>query len=232
MAGLVTGILADPVVALAIGLVAGAMLATFVHLAVKSGAKRSDPLAGLFDRETFEHQVENAAKRASRPDRTEAVLRGRIDHLPQVGRVWGPESRAEAIEHVAQVIRAGVRKGDTVATVHDSFDAPDSDGSFIIHARGANEQEASGIAQRLLKSLARNPVPSMGETMRVSASFGVAGRRNAEGFAAMRARADAALCAAQEAGEDQVIAASEWEEIKLLPPPSSPTTEESATKAA
>lgn len=231
MEGLVSGILADPAVALGIGTLAGAVLTTAAHLALKHSPSRNDPLAGLFERETFEDQVRNAAKRAPGTDHTGSVLRGRIDHLSQVGQVWGQQSRAEAIEQVAQVMRAGVRKGDAVSPVYDSFDAPDPDGSFIIHTRGANEQEASGIAQRLLKTLARTPVPSMGDTMRVTASFGVAGRRSGESDAALRARADAALGVAQEAGEDQVVTASEWEEIKLLPPPSSPA-DESATKAA
>ena len=148
--------------------------------------------------------------------RKTAVLSGKVDHVDHVGHVWGQETRADAIEQVAQVMRAGVRKTD--------FFAPSQDEGFTIVAEGASEIEASEIAKRLMEKLAKMPVPGVDEDLRLTASFGVAERREGEGDSELRARADAALDTARDTragqGEDCIVAASEWEEVHFLPAPS------------
>ena len=49
-----------------------------------------------------------------------------------------------------------------------------------IFADGANEKEANAIAQRLIRALGTTPIPAMGEGMRLTASFGVAQRREGD----------------------------------------------------
>ena len=60
----------------------------------------------------------------------------------------------------------------------------------------------------------------MGEGMRLTASFGVAQRREGETNTSLYARAHAVLNTAQNGGEDTVLSASDWEEMQLLPAPS------------
>ena len=137
---------------------------------------------------------------------------------------------------MAQVIRAGVRKGDDVTRC----DKSPEDGGFVIQAPGATEVEASAIAKRLLKTIGSTEIDAMSGDMRLSASFGVAARRIGETEDAWRARAGEALNAAIDSGEEHVVTASEWEEVMLLPAPT-PSPEsvadtdqsnESASKAA
>ncbi len=207
--------IADPV----IGLVASAALISIIIAAAlcvhaKRHESSPDPLSTLFDKTKFDDEIENAAAQASRVHHRGAVLRGKLDHLPQVKQVWGHDTRDAAIAQVAQVMRAGVRKSDLF-----SEECAEDDGSFAIVTPGATEEEAESIAQRLLTRLGHAKIDGMGDGMRLTASFGVAGRRLGESDVAMRARAEAALRAAQKMGEEKVVAASDWEEVKMLPSP-------------
>lgn len=195
-----------------------ALISVVVMLCFRAVARRaeaSDPLTGLFERPTFEasaseviqHQPRKPVKSLAKT----AVLSGRIDHSAQIRQVWGRDTRAEAIEQVAQVMRAGVRGTDTVTRA-------DGEGIMIV-AKGASEHEAGAIAQRLMRTLAQTPVPGLDESLRLTASFGVAERLSGESDDDLRARAQAALNAAQEHGEDRIVVASDWEEVKFLPAP-------------
>ena len=208
--------IADP----AFGLIAAICLAAVLTAtAIRSNAKARkapNPLSGLFTPDRFEAEIEATERRVSPFSPRGAVLQGKIDHIAQVRALWGPEVRQDVISQVAQVMRAGVRKGDCVTAT----EGPEGDASFVILAPGASEDEASGIAKRLLRDIGQAKVSGMGKGMRLTASFGVASRRLGENEREWHARARAALDAAQTYGEDQILTASDWEEVVLLPAPS------------
>lgn len=222
----------DPMFGLIAVIAAAATMTLFALLSNARTQKVADPLTGLFDPSTFEAEFAATQQRKLRiqrsGDQSSSVLRGRIDHLAQVRTLWSPETRAEAVAHVAQVMRAGVRNSDAVTEI----EGPEGGGSFAIQTPGANEAEAGTIAKRLLETLARTRVNGIGDAMRLSASFGVAERREGESDADMRMRADDALKAAQVSGEEQVITATEWEEVMLLPAPAPSGTVEHSSEAA
>lgn len=179
--------------ALAAGIVAGALL-VIVALRVRERFRPSgDPLGALFhDPALVERRIATVARApapaAPKPD--SKVLRARIDHLDEVSDVWTRGTRAEAIEQVAQVMRAGVRKCDRIElAASENPAAPPEDGTFTIHAAGASDADAGVIARRLLSKLADMPVPGLGSPTgaRISARI--------------------------------EVAPDEWEEVKLLPAP-------------
>ena len=217
--GLAGTIALDPVYApIAIIAAASLLIVALTRSAVRSH-QSADPLAGLFEPEILEIEIEATERRKATKSARSAVLRGRIDHLDQVASLWGPEARADAIKQVAQVMRAGVRRGDTVST----GEGTENDGEFAIVAEGADEQEASAIAKRLLQDIGSARVAGMSKNMRLSASIGVAARRYSESERAWNARAREALNCAQSSGEDQVVTAGDWEEIMLLEGPATDT---------
>lgn len=167
MEGLGGFTLADPLLALAFGLVAGVVLVIgWQRLARRQRAER-DPVAGFLGSDAFEQTLDRAATQSAIAERTGAVVRGRVHHLSQVNAVWGHSTRAEALAQVAQVMRAGVRKGDDVVV-----DA-EADGAFAIHSQGADADGASAIARRLLDTLAQTPIPAMGKGARGKAAIEV-----------------------------------------------------------
>ena len=217
------------------GLAAVLVAASAVVLALwmrstKARRKVSNPLAGFLQHGNIEARAlvkdelraprPERRKPASKAHRTTAMLRSRIDHLSQVRHIWGPETRAEAIEQVAQVMRGGVREGDIVRQVEED--------GFVILAPGASERDASNIAKRLRAVLARKYIAGMGTGLHLTASFGVAEVRGDESEEDARVRADEALEAAQGSGEEQVLAASDWEEVILLPAPDGESDDKAA----
>ena len=198
--------------------------AKLLHTAAKMGIydrrrRQANPLPGLIQSGAFDKLAENAAERAAMKSRLGSLIYGRIDHLNQVGQIWGESAREEAVKEVARIMRAGTRTTDIIETDPPAGIEASSDGSFVIHVDGANEKEANAIAQRLIRALGTTPIPAMGEGMRLTASFGVAQRREGETNTSLYARAHAVLNTAQNGGEDTVLSASDWEEMQLLPAP-------------
>ncbi len=222
----------DPMFGLVAAVVVAVALTLFALRYSAAKRKAVDPLSGLFDPAKFEAEVKAIERRKpiyqKSVQQSAAILRGRIDHMEQVRALWGPEARAEAVAQVAQVVRAGVRKNDVVTDT----ECPEGDGSFVILTTGASEAEAGTIANRLLETLAQTRFDGIGDSIRLSASFGIAERRNGETEAEMRERADTALKAAQNSDDEQVIQASEWEEVRLLPAPAPSKPEEESSKVA
>ncbi len=148
----------------------------------------------------------DAARAAS-----QAVLRGRIEPLgAQPGSLDG-DSLQQMHDHVAAVMRAGLRRGDRVALA-------EGDG-FTIVLPGSDERSAVRIADRLRRKLARMPWPNLPAGAGFGARFGVAAGRNGQPIDNIAARARRALDAAWDHGNDHVVPASAIEEILLLPPP-------------
>lgn len=171
----------------------------------------SDPLSGLFTPETFETAVDSANRRTSDAAPARAVLHARLDQIAMLRSRSNTKAREAVLNHVAAVMKAGIRRDDRLARV-------EGDG-FTIVMSGADEKAAKSAADRLRRALAQIRLPQFGSDNVFTASFGVAaGSADEVGDKLMR-RALAALNAAQKAGSDHVVAASDIEEVIYLPAP-------------
>ena len=170
-----------------------------------------NPLAGLFAPGVLESAAEEANRRLAGRMASQAVLRGRIDQIAMLRTGWDSAARDQVLGHIASVMKAGIRR-------EDRFELIEGEG-FTIVMPGADEQAAMGVAERLRRALAHMTLPQSGMHYHFTASFGVAAGRSGDCGETLVARARAALEAAQKAGSDHVVAASEIEEIKFLPAP-------------
>ncbi|MCZ8137622.1 MAG: diguanylate cyclase [Porphyrobacter sp.] len=177
----------------------------------RSQQAAANPLSGLFTPATLETAVEGANRRFTSRVAGQAVLRGRIDQIASLRTGWDDQTREQVLGQIAAVMQAGVRRDD-------SFSRIEGDG-FTIVMPGADERAAVGVADRLRHALAQIRLPQFGGENPVTASFGVAAGRADETRDNLVARARAALEAAQKAGSDHVVAASEIEEVIFLPAP-------------
>lgn len=157
----------------------------------------------------------NAVRAASR-----AVLHGRIDQLSAAHQVWNPDTREQVCAHVAAVLRAGVRRDDSV-TLTDGED-------FTMLVTGADERSGLRIANRLRRRLKKLRLPQLGAETGLTASFGVASDRLGDGNEALVRRARRAFEGAIREGADHVVPASAIEEVMLLPPPAAPAAASAA----
>ena len=165
----------------------------------RSQERQRSPLDAMLHPATLGPAIDLASRRNAMREASRAVLYGRIDQLAGL--------REEMRGQVADVMRAGLRRGD-------HFEGIAGDG-FTIVIPGADERSATRIADRLRRSLDRLRHAHPGLT----ASFGVAAGDAGEGSDTIAMRARQALQAAIARGEDHVIAASEIEEVIYLPAP-------------
>jgi len=174
-----------------------------------------DPVRELLKQENLSKAIDLAARRNAAREGAQAMLHGRIDQLAQVSELWNPATRSEVREHIAAVMRAGLRRDDRMTL---GPDARGGDG-FTIIIPGADERTAVRIADRLRRTLAQLRLPQLGSEARLTASFGIAAERFGDGADGLDVRARRALDAALAKGADHVVPASEIEEVMLLPAP-------------
>jgi diguanylate cyclase (GGDEF)-like protein len=170
-----------------------------------------DPLRDLMKPEVFAEAINLATRRNALRAGSRAVLHGRIDPFSASGGTWNSTTRDEVREHVAAVMRAGLRRDDRIALSGRE--------GFTITISGADERAATRIANRLRRALAQLRLPQLGSEARLTASFGVAAERFGDGESGLDRRARQALDAALAKGSDQVVPASEIEDVILLPAP-------------
>lgn len=176
---------------------------------------RRDPIAELLQPAALVEAIDLTACRNAERAGSQAVLSGRIDQLAGLRNVWNPGIREQVQDHVAAVMRAGLRRGDHLTHI-------DGEG-FTIIIPGADERAGVRIANRLRRSLAQLRFSNHAGAARVAASFGVAaGRCDASGDHLIR-QARRALDAALAKGHDHIVAASEYQEVLYLPAPEART---------
>lgn len=107
----------DPVyLGLAAIMVVGALCLWVLRNAI-AAKDAGDPLRGLFDSSTFDTRLDSVVTRhVSRRPRRTIKLHGQRAQMARLRQVWEIDTRSEAIEKVARVIRAG--KGQAPAQVH------------------------------------------------------------------------------------------------------------------
>jgi diguanylate cyclase (GGDEF)-like protein len=165
----------------------------------------TDPLTGLANRRAFFEKSEAAFAGARAVGLALSVLVIDIDHFKAINDRYGHAAGDTVIEKVAEACAAMLRPSDVLARIGGEEFA------VLLSARG--EDEAAAVAGRLLGAVTRRPITVGGREVAVTVSIGVATRRPSDaGFAAMLARADAALYVAKNTGRGRVVAGDGGEE--------------------
>lgn len=152
-----------------------------------------DALTGLPNRSGFLDVQERAIAHAKRTQLLLAMLFVDLDHFKPVNDTLGHHTGDQLLKAVADRLRAGVRKEDTVARFGgDEF--------AILLAGLADSDVAAGLAQKLCEALSR-PFVLRGQTIRISASIGIAlYPADGEDAESLLAHADQAMYQAKQQG--------------------------------
>lgn len=193
--------------ALAVGVLAGRTRQWGHQSAAR--ARPSDPAAPPFrlgrgTASPYQHPVRQDHAR-------QTVLHARIDQIDALRAGWDAQTRAQVLGTIATVMKAGVRQTDSFAEV-------DGDG-FTITMHGTDERGARTVADRLRRALRDMRLPQLRGRNLFTASFGLAAGKAQDGGENLVLRALAALDEAQKAGTDHVVAASDIDDVILLPAP-------------
>jgi len=152
----------------------------------------TDPLTDCLNRRGLHDVVEDIDDGAPT-----AVLVVDLDHFKAINDQWGHEIGDDALRHVADLLRAGVRPGDTIARVGGE--------EFVVLLQDCPLEEAVAAAERLRSSIEASPMTVEDAQVDFSISAGLVHSlaAPADVTAAMR-QADELLYLAKDAGRNCV----------------------------
>ncbi|PYE79709.1 diguanylate cyclase (GGDEF)-like protein [Xylophilus ampelinus] len=163
----------------------------------------TDPLTGILNRRAFTEALRTSATRADARHLPIAVMLFDIDHFKQVNDRHGHEAGDRVLMRVAAVAQNMLRTGETVARYGGE--------EFIVLLVHPAPSGAMRAAERLRSGIEAACIDLQnGQTVRVTASFGVATAPNALcNLEDLLRAADTALYAAKAQGRNRVVLAPE-----------------------
>lgn len=154
-----------------------------------------DGLTKLRTRRAFEQDVVELLEKAKQEYLPISLVVADIDHFKAVNDVWGHQVGDHAIARFGDVIRGTIRDTDIAGRIGGE--------EFCILAWNCAEEAAVTMAERIRRKFAEAQIDGMPDDHRLTASFGVAGRDEGEGYGKLFARTDAALYRAKETGRNR-----------------------------
>jgi diguanylate cyclase (GGDEF)-like protein len=165
-----------------------------------------DPLTGLFNRRSFERELNQHIARVERYGAEGAALVLDIDRFKHINDTLGHNVGDELIVKVAQTLRTRLRDSDVLARLGgDEF--------AVLMPRGGVE-EAAKVAESVLAAVrAQSVVTAAGRRRPITASIGIALFAETERLSAedVLVNADLAMYDAKEAGRDRAATYSSHE---------------------
>ena len=158
-----------------------------------------DALTGLLNRRRFLEELELELAAARRGMRSSAALVIDVDGFKFVNDSLGHQAGDELIRSVARTLAERLRGSDAIARLGGD--------EFACLLRGASAAEADAVATELLTTLREQRFTTGGETVRVTASAGIAPLDAGERPTAeeLLSAADLAMYEAKRAGRDRAV---------------------------
>lgn len=160
----------------------------------------TDPLTGLYNRRHLDRRLAEELAFARRHHTAVTLMLLDVDHFKRINDQYGHLAGDAVLRVLAKVIQATVRTEDLVARYGGE--------EIAVVARGIDRVAAHLFAERLRKRIAMTEMPWNGETLRVTASIGVAvveGTREVPSVQGVVGAADEALYAAKEGGRNRSV---------------------------
>ncbi|HWT60143.1 MAG TPA: GGDEF domain-containing protein [Rhizobium sp.] len=164
-------------------------------------AAQTDLLTGLYNRRGFEFAASALLTQAEHGSRWISVVLFDLDHFKKINDINGHDAGDAVLRHVAGVARAHFRSFDLLVR-HGGEE-------FLALLPDSTPDEAAIVAERVRLAIEAAEIPlENGEVLKVTASFGCAGRANEaanRNFEDLVKRADLSLYAAKASGRNCVV---------------------------
>jgi two-component system cell cycle response regulator len=161
----------------------------------------TDPLTGLANRRSLRESLDAELSRCARYGRTVSFAMLDVDRFKQLNDTYGHQAGDHVLIRLGALLADSVRKNDTVGRYGGEEIA------VVLPETGLHG--AGVLSERIRRSIADQHFAWEGETIKVTASIGVAsiGIGQAETADALIRSADRALYRAKSAGRDRVVMA-------------------------
>lgn len=166
---------------------------------------RTDPLTGLFNRRHFFEVAEKEFNKSVRYNRPLSVILFDIDLFKEINDTYGHMAGDRVLAQIGNLLTRRERETDIVARYGGE--------EFVMLLPETDCANAKLVAERLRKLLVDSPVYTDSNTIRFTASFGVAGKydhKPTDNFDHLISQADQAMYTAKRMGRNRV--ASYFEE--------------------
>ncbi|TAU85893.1 GGDEF domain-containing protein [Rhizobium leguminosarum] len=164
-------------------------------------AAQTDLLTGLYNRRGFEVAASALLTQAEHGSRWISVVLFDLDHFKKINDVHGHDAGDAVLRHVAGVARQNFRSFDLLVR-HGGEE-------FLALLPDSTPDDAAIVAERVRLAIEGAEIPlTSGDVLKVTASFGCAGRANEatnRNFEDLVKRADLALYAAKASGRNCVF---------------------------
>ena len=158
----------------------------------------TDPLTGLYNRRYFADALSRELVRSNRSGGAVSVILMDLDFFKKVNDTWGHDAGDSVLKAIGGLIRRSVR-GSDIAVRHGGEE-------FAMLLPQTSAKVALQRAEAMRREIEAMKVPYGSETIRVTASFGVAEHGSlAAGAAELMKTVDEAMYAAKAAGRNRVI---------------------------
>ncbi|MDV4182333.1 GGDEF domain-containing protein [Rhizobium brockwellii] len=164
-------------------------------------AAQTDLLTGLYNRRGFEVAASALLTQAEHGSRWISVVLFDLDHFKKINDIHGHDAGDAVLRHVAGVARQNFRSFDLLVR-HGGEE-------FLALLPDSTPDDAAIVAERVRLAIEGAEIPlTSGDVLKVTASFGCAGRANEatnRNFEDLVKRADLALYAAKASGRNCVV---------------------------
>ncbi|MBU2099147.1 MAG: GGDEF domain-containing protein [Gammaproteobacteria bacterium] len=192
---------------LANALTCGILILVFVHLYEqrRAAAQRAlalmadtDALTGVANRGSFERSLERTVAEAARSQTSFVLVLMDVDMFKQVNDRWGHAVGDAALQHICGVLSARLRQTDSIGRLGGE--------EFGLLLRYTDLASARVIIESLRLQLSEKPLPVGDESIRLTATFGMA-QWQVDGDSAdeLFRRADERLYRGKASGRNQLV---------------------------
>jgi diguanylate cyclase len=155
---------------------------------------RTDALTKLANRRAFDAFLAECTEKYAQDQRAFSLVMFDVDHFKKFNDTHGHQAGDEVLRTVGKTLSKTVKKGDLACRYGGE--------EFAVIMVNTQAAEAQVAVERIRKSIETMPVQFGGNTLRVTASLGMAVSQPEEDFAQLLRRADEAVYASKKAGRN------------------------------
>ncbi|MES1196156.1 MAG: diguanylate cyclase, partial [Steroidobacter sp.] len=159
-----------------------------------------DALTGVFNRRYLMEQLSKELERSARYSHPLSLMLCDVDHFKRINDNYGHQCGDETLVKFSQVLRSCLRETDWIARYGGE--------EFVIVLPETNLNAAAQVAERCRTTLAKEPLIIAGQSLPITASFGVSGWQGAvpagTDINRLIAVADSGVYASKEGGRNLV----------------------------